>query len=857
MPKPEQVDRAIQEIAKGYAQYQYFFDRLISPAWIEPLAEKGLFKHPPAPSIEDQSVTFAWWPESHYLARMAKIPAAQQSILKVVLSIPETENIRVNDDLAEIALSLPAEMSAQLVPKMIKWLDGPYRPLFPKKPSQLVVHLANAKRGAEALQLTRSLLALFADSRPADGLFPPDPRSRFELWYYEEIIDTVTQSLVSASGIDAVKLFCDLLEQAITLSRNDSDDGQEDYLYISHPAIEEGAPLHQLSSLLICAVRDAAEYLVRLDNATFQQVLTVLNERKWPTFIRIQLHLCRVFPELGLPTAQQFFEKPDILDRPSLSHEAVLLLKTTFRNLRSDLQERFFQWVDQGLPAYFRDGLVKEGASPDEINDYENQWRRDRLALIEDQLTPEVATKYEYLLKQRSVSRHLEKPRRTTGGAFAPPSPRPSEELERMSINDILDYLAAWKPSGGILEANREGLGRNISKVVLQRPLEFSRQALEFKTLDPTYVRHLFEGLITAVKDHKEFDWAPVLDLADWIVQQPRHIPGRKGDYFVQDADWAWTRSSILELIDVGFREATSGLPFADRMKIWKILEALTLDDDPTSEQEKEDEHFDPASLSLNSIRCRALDRVIAYALWSKEDLKRQLKDETRAEISFDDMPEVRRVLEAHLDPSIDSSLAVRSLYGRELRRLAYLDWEWVKRNVEKIFDWNNEAVFRAAWESYVVFNQPHSDLLKALRTVHRHAVAQLGNVPSRMRHPSILDDSLGEHLVIYYWQGRLGFDENDRLLEEFFLRASDERRAHVIWFIGHAAAEWIENPPPEVIERLQALFEWRLTIAEKAHQDVNSSTPFSKELANFGSGLHPGDSILPGVLESLVASSR
>ena len=66
------VGRAIQEIQKGYAQYQYFFDRLNSPAWLEPLRDQHLFQQPPDPVRDGQYVRFPFWPESRYLVRMAK-----------------------------------------------------------------------------------------------------------------------------------------------------------------------------------------------------------------------------------------------------------------------------------------------------------------------------------------------------------------------------------------------------------------------------------------------------------------------------------------------------------------------------------------------------------------------------------------------------------------------------------------------------------------------------------------------------------------------------------------------------------------------------------------------------------------
>ena len=72
-PTPEQVDQAVALLV--YAEhYRYFFDRLENPEWLEPLWDKGFFKHPPQPVWDEGegTIRFPPWPEARYLARMAK-----------------------------------------------------------------------------------------------------------------------------------------------------------------------------------------------------------------------------------------------------------------------------------------------------------------------------------------------------------------------------------------------------------------------------------------------------------------------------------------------------------------------------------------------------------------------------------------------------------------------------------------------------------------------------------------------------------------------------------------------------------------------------------------------------------------
>jgi hypothetical protein len=47
MPSELQVDKAIALIQKVGGNYKYFFEKLSSPTWIEPLAKRGRFNRPP------------------------------------------------------------------------------------------------------------------------------------------------------------------------------------------------------------------------------------------------------------------------------------------------------------------------------------------------------------------------------------------------------------------------------------------------------------------------------------------------------------------------------------------------------------------------------------------------------------------------------------------------------------------------------------------------------------------------------------------------------------------------------------------------------------------------------------------
>src|SRR5262249_42081240 len=95
-PTPDQVTKAVALLGRK-EQYRYVFDRLENPLWLAPLHKKGFFRKPPPPQaqVKEGTVAIPPWPESRYLARMAKLPEAYLQVREIALAIPNTENILV------------------------------------------------------------------------------------------------------------------------------------------------------------------------------------------------------------------------------------------------------------------------------------------------------------------------------------------------------------------------------------------------------------------------------------------------------------------------------------------------------------------------------------------------------------------------------------------------------------------------------------------------------------------------------------------------------------------------------------------------------------------------------------------
>lgn len=833
-PTPDQVDRAIALLAHP-EQLRYFFDRLENPHWLEPLKHKGFFRNPPAIVRDEKkgTVRFPPWPESQYLARMAKHDPAK--VLNVALSI-ETDNIRVHEDLLDAALAMPAEMAAKLASKAPAWIESPYSPFWPEKFGDLVGHLARGNQVEVALILAQKLLAVL----PGQGALS-QARARFEAWHYEGILEKNLPDLIASAGVRALNLLCDLLNSAMQLSREQEEEkGGEDYSYIWRPAIEgeRHRGFHEIRDLLVSAVRDAAIQIVRKDQTLLASVLDELERRPWKIFRRIGLHVLRSFPGSEPDLVRSRLMNRTLFEDRGAQREYALLLRDRFGFLSLDDQCEILGWIQQGPDLdRFRESRKAWGEktpTEEESAAYAGQWRIRRLRWIRDSLPTEWKQRYEALLQQFGEPQDPEMVPRTEAVWVGPRAPKSQEELGAMSATEVIAYLKSWRPSDDPLGPSPEGLGRQLKNVVAAEPDRFAQSAFSFRDVDPTYVRAVLEGLHDAARE-RPFPWEPVLDLCLWVITQPREIEGRAVRKWDADPDWGATRSAIARLLSVGLQEGQYELPLSLRHKIWQILRELTEDPEPSPQYEREfgGTSMDPVTMSINTVRGEAMHSLMRYALWVRRYIAKAEDAEQRIARGFGEMPEVTEVLEAHLDPAHDPALAIRAVYGEWLPWLVLLDRRWATANLGRIFpdDDSQKDLRDAAWEAYIVFCQPYDDAFDVLKGEYARAIERIGLAIADRRHHGDPDEHLAEHLMVFYWRGKLGLDEQGGLLQRFYEKASDTLRAHVLEFIGRSLRNTEGAVDAGVLERLRSLWVMRLGIARCSP----SPGMHAAELAAFG----------------------
>lgn len=773
MLSPEVVKKAVNAI-KNQATYEYFFNKISSPDWIIPLWNKGFFKESPEIIQQDNYIRFPVWVESEYLVKMASL--APQTVAEVALSIPDTDNIRVHEDIVDITLNIPANLAMNFVPKIKQWLDSPYLLLLPEKVAELMVKLAKEGETDSALDLMKTLLQIFPRQKREDNdefYFSVEPRIRFKYFEYGQILKNCIPDLVSLIGQPVLEVLINLLSNAISFTQNPKikqDNSYQDFIWRhyrdSDDIEDDSSPYPKVEKALRIAVRNTAKQIIISNPDNLALIVSLLQQQHWLIFHKIALYLLNEFSDIDYDLVNNSLLNCDYFD--------LSIGKLSYSNVvnKNRIEASFIG--------------IKSPKTSDEL-----------IELSQEELV--------YFLKNwQPISQDI----------FTSPSISGLEAELRQATEKRSLYFAS------IAEKFQE-LNPRYSVALL------------------TGLSNVFRDKATQEKQQlNDINWLSILNLCNWIVTSSQewrknHSPispdWREPRKAVLDLI-----SIGLQL------DNTLEIPFQFRETVWNLLFPLTQDADPTPEYEnnyitlnnKSENNYNIRTLLLNTIRSKAIYTVINYALWVRRHHKNLPNKEELIKQGFKAMTEVIEVLEGHLDINKEPSLAVHAVYGYMFPNLTYLDENWTIKNLVKIFPREKHLeLFRcAAWETYLTCCQLYISMYQILQDEYLYAVENLNSTENDLSDPTEPQQGLIKHLMILYWWGDLILYQPDSLLTKFYENASGNLRGYAIEFIGRSLSNTEEKIPSELLERLLLLWEKRINEAKQSNKIEN----YTKELSAF-----------------------
>lgn len=782
---------------------RYFFRSRPHPAWLPLLRDHGFFSEPPLPVETDQGLMLPPWDIQDYLAAVAV--EAPDFVVKHIETIEAhpvyiSRAIRclLGPSFSETKLELPPDEVRKIVPRLLYWLaDYSIACRIAEDVWDVTKLLAEA--GEEAA------LTLFA------ALMRPFPNPQFKQLETFSVSDEAVSLLRESQyeqdtfqeamrRLQAVDLFevTNILEAQLLLSLRIEAETTGSDLHPStwwRSAIEPSGQNHHYSykNNLLDFLRDAAEAHVAQNPLMAQDTIQrYLGNTDGGTILRrLGLHLLRLsavpHPDL---LAQELLSEQNF-NEATCHHEFLRLLEDGYPKLNATDQGRVATIILAGPPeeeaARLADWAAANGpvARQEYTDRYRDYWTLTRLWMIKDNLSEADTETLRRLTAEHGEPAH---PTHLTwsSGAFhvSNVSPLSVEQIAALTPANLLNFLREWQPSPeqniGPEQISREGLGDAVAAAALSTLSTFAATLGELCAIHPDYAWQIFRQASRRAEEGKfsSREWGILLAACEELLRQPEIATGMTRTSL---SSWRDVRQQMTQVLDAAI-EVLEDAEYLTRIR--ELLIRLCDDPDPDLDSDRPKQgwagHGDPQAVAINHVRPSALSGLIAYA---RKRAGMQDKGPGSARIE----PALLDVLTGKLQ---DESFAVRSVYGRHLMLLYWLDKPWLEAHLGDIFPEENDELsiwkYTAAWDSYVIFNQSlYPDLFTRLRLYYVRAIENLRHGYTTKTHLQPVR-GLASHLIFdYISRARTEpATHRDTLLHALFEAAGGRDRGQIAWMV-------------------------------------------------------------------------
>jgi len=687
-----------------------FYRDLDNTSWVWPLLEQNRFVQPTRPMAQ-------------YLESVStEVPEAVEQVVRVT----ESEDGLVLGRLLSAIEQLPEEFTRRNAAVLARWLrrmDEADHHHFESLLVEFTTTLVNDGRASDTLPVLEELLRprttspseSQADKRGSDSLFsiPRPAKPVVPTYLIEDLLENTMNRYMSQTGVDVINILTKDLRLALDFETEAGGTAVKDMTWPIE--IDSIAPVQNLNlkEHLLTTLRDSLQQWIKEDPTSGDR------ERILASY----LGGIGVFKRLGLYSLHGNLDAyPDLTERELMNrsnyfdsriqYEFLPLLRDGFGTLSDDEQQHVLEIIDDGPD---RDMLRKRAgkAFPERseqehtqnIDDFIDRWQLILWWLVQDSLPQKYKQQLESLVNQYGEPDSPTTGRmESEGGYVEKKGPVDDEELAQYTPQEVIDLCIGWKPdshpddgeSGEFLtERTPRGLSEQVSSLIKERPDAFVNELPRLSQAEnPIYAASCLGALRSAVEDGQTFDWNPVLELCEIIVEEGPdkwNVEARKSVCWLLLA----TSQEIPGII----------IRHADRME--SILLSLATDphpndDDPSPEETEHSRNF--FNGTLNAVRSLALLGLVSF---SREKANEQDLGGPTTENQSVLKPDIRRQMVTSFD---DSSLTVSSAIGSCFVTLWSLDSELVESNLDRVLPVGDSQVerqrFGATWNGYLARNE-------------------------------------------------------------------------------------------------------------------------------------------------------
>lgn len=714
-----------------------FFRKARGLKWFFPLQNEGYFKSkyllPSKPSEREGSTS--QWEAANYLANTAPelVTEEGKSYHKEFLSIIENttgyaekekfSNYQLWSRFAQILLYIPYNLiSTEVIEAVDYWLED-------KHGSDLVAEVIGEKLLPKLLNeqdenvddITSGLLSkLFKVTFKPYSSVISEAGQKADFQFYDYQVKKFIEDLASKSGKrlgkKGVAVFHDELTHVLEKLKKDR------WSSVWQPAIED----HKQNSfhddtenMLVLACRNSLTGFIKSSPENAKEYLRELLGSEYETIHRIAIYCAgqerepykSLWPHI---INEKFFHA-------NYQHEMWHFLKLNYR-LFSDNQKKETLGIIQQIERKNKNGDILKEASA--------RARSNWLAAIKDYGKDE---KMFYQREVQIVGAESEHPSFSsyTGNGEAeivhPNSPYTKDELNKMKISNLVEALKSFRSTDGWEQPSVFGLSQCFKDAIISEPLHYLEHLDKFENLTFAYMHSIVSayGDLWREKANLPWDdiWPHLLQYISSIVGQEEfwtedNIDTGKRDEYVAD------RNEVLKAIGVLIREGVQSDDHAfDEKHHGKAKDILQhLLENQKSDTFSENSSFDALTIAINSPRGQCMEALINVALRHC-----RIADRKNNGKHIEAWQEFQQCFDKELKRTADINYEFFALIPRYIPNFLYMSEEWIMKNLEVIFDQNDNKKWTCAIHGYAYLSRFLIEVYQHLKS-HGHITRALND---------------------------------------------------------------------------------------------------------------------------------
>lgn len=864
-PVPEQLER-LRTLLIHPQQRKSFYSDLQHPAWLQPLMNARFLQPTPGFRQQDGGLTTPVpWYEAHYIIRMAKHHPDQ--VLEIIKGIsPANQNPLVWQAVLNIAIQLPQSFASSIIGLFKNgFLVCP--PWFiASQVIDLIEYWASAGQSAAfklALILTHTAGPEIGtlQEEGASKPFRISGRRHEGIWRYldshhmQRFVEKGVPALEQLDGMKTLEFLLKRIQRALVPDKSAAVDYQEAAKDCQRwcESLESADPNGDIRGPLVVHACRIARQIALADETSAREVWRLLARREHPIFERIRY---LVLADAG-PFLQDHLDlvisDGRLLSPPFRYKEAAQLLRAQFSNASTSARFLFKHALERGLDP---SELVRYGTSainngfaggeetlepsgypsPGLLMELNTEWQQRRLRWFQEKIPPELLEISIRLGVSPSMPSEEQRAldeigRYYTGGTWrGERSPKSTEQLAGMSLDEVVSFLLAWAPSSQGQPSRfhegptTHGLKRELSEFAksnLAGAIQIGLLGIS-RGVHPGYLEALIAGITKGVEGTSASAVEEGLNLLAKAVSLTPHL-GSSSDRENPDSselnELRTLHRACLDQLRLGCKKDLFRIQCQEQ--VWGIIESAIKDPKTWVNPREEAEEVEFKELlhrAINTLGGECTDTLFDIARWHHRALT-NAKENPIGVIEANEIvwPKLLPLLQVVISQSANDKQGVSAVIGQELPFVWYLSPSWFHEHIDELcLDGVEDPDQHPLWGAFLTTGQIYPELFHALRHIYvRTTVRYASGDPFRPREEWSITGALGKHVVGMMLYGHCAIGDSDHLIESTFDCMSIEERSHCYWWASQGMAPEEPEIQAGLARSATALWDWRLSVLE------------------------------------------